>query len=157
MERIRVQARDCRLRHVRRAVVHRRVRFHLACYGRHHARRETLRSGAAWRGFLFRRALVPRIPGRGFFAENRMRMMRALAVILALVVPEFVVGAAAADLKPWTGAPLPAFVLKDLDGVEHRLADFQGKVVLVNFWATWCAPCRDEMPSIQDLRSQLKG
>ena len=91
-----------------------------------------------------------------------MRMVRALTVILALAAPAFVAGAvagtaAAADLRPWTGGPLPAFVLKDLEGVEHRLADFQGKVVLVNFWATWCAPCRDEMPSIQDLRSQLKG
>ena len=85
-------------------------------------------------------------------------MLRALAAVLALALTGAAAGTtAAADFKPWTGGALPAFVLKDLDGVEHRLADFRGKVVLVNFWATWCGPCRDEMPSIQDLRSQLKG
>jgi peroxiredoxin len=81
-------------------------------------------------------------------------MARAFLAILTLAAAGW---GAAADFKPWTGAALPAFVLKDLDGVEHRLADFHGKVVLINFWATWCGPCRDEMPSIQDLRSQLKG
>jgi thiol-disulfide isomerase/thioredoxin len=85
-------------------------------------------------------------------------MPRTLAAILALALAGAMAGTtAAADFKPWTGGALPAFVLKDLDGVEHRLADFRGKVVLVNFWATWCGPCRDEMPSIQELRSQLKG
>src|SRR5690348_7097320 len=99
MERIRVQARNCRLRHVQRVVVRRRARFLVARDGWHRTRRETRRGGTAWRGFLFRRALVSRVPGRGFFAENRMRMMRALAAILALAVPAFVAGAAAADLK----------------------------------------------------------
>jgi thiol-disulfide isomerase/thioredoxin len=71
-----------------------------------------------------------------------------------------VVGAAAcgaADLKPWTGGPAPALELRALDGGEHRLADYRGSVVLVNFWATWCAPCRDEMPSIQRLKERLAG
>ena len=65
--------------------------------------------------------------------------------------------AAAADLKPWTGGPPPALDLKGLDGASHRLADYRGKVVLVNFWATWCGPCRDEMPSIQELKDKLAG
>ncbi|HSU77616.1 MAG TPA: TlpA disulfide reductase family protein, partial [Burkholderiales bacterium] len=64
---------------------------------------------------------------------------------------------AAADLKPWTGGPTPALELQDLAGKEHRLADYRGSVVLVNFWATWCVPCREEMPSIDKLRSSLKG
>ena len=63
--------------------------------------------------------------------------------------------AGAADLKPWTGGPAPALELRALDGPGHRLADYRGKVVLVNFWATWCEPCREEMPSMQRLKEKL--
>jgi peroxiredoxin len=65
--------------------------------------------------------------------------------------------AGAADLKPWTGGPAPALELRALDGPGHRLADYRGKVVLVNFWATWCEPCREEMPSMQRLKEKLAG
>ena len=64
---------------------------------------------------------------------------------------------AAADLKPWPGGPPPALALKDLDGRPHQLSDYRGKVILINFWATWCGPCRDEMPSIQGLKEKLAG
>lgn len=46
---------------------------------------------------------------------------------------------------------------EDAGGETHRLADWQGKHVLVNFWATWCAPCREEMPSLSALQSELGG
>ena len=65
--------------------------------------------------------------------------------------------AVAQVLKPWSGGATPPLVLSDLEGVKHRLADYRGKVVLVNFWATWCVPCRDEMPSIERLRATLEG
>jgi peroxiredoxin len=43
----------------------------------------------------------------------------------------------------------PDFALKDIDGKTHRLSDYRGRPVIVNFWATWCPPCRKEMPSMQ--------
>jgi peroxiredoxin len=51
-------------------------------------------------------------------------------------------------------APLH-FTLKDMNGVDVTLASFKGKVVLVNFWATWCAPCEQEMPAMQRLYARL--
>ena len=81
---------------------------------------------------------------------------RALRV--ALILTAFsLLDARAAELKPWTGAATPAFELKDLDGAPVTLADYRGKVVLLNFWATWCEPCRDEMPSMQQLKRKLAG
>jgi peroxiredoxin len=63
--------------------------------------------------------------------------------------------AAAEPLRPWSGIATPPIELNDVDGKAHRLADYRGKVVLVNFWATWCEPCREEMPSIERLREKL--
>jgi peroxiredoxin len=57
-------------------------------------------------------------------------------------------------LKPAKAAK--NFTLPDLDGKPHRLSDLRGKVVLVNFWATWCPPCRREMPSMERLSQRLK-
>ena len=60
-----------------------------------------------------------------------------------------------AALKPRPQAP--DFTLPDLDGKLHKLSDYRGKVVLVNFWASWCPPCRHEMPSMEKLYLKLKG
>jgi len=49
------------------------------------------------------------------------------------------------------GLTAPAFALPDLTGTLHSLAQHRGEVVLVNFWSTWCAPCRTEMPALQAL------
>lgn len=64
---------------------------------------------------------------------------------------------AGAQLPSWSAGPTPALRLQDLDGKVHTLANYRGKVVLINFWATWCAPCRHEMPSIEKLRDSFKG
>ncbi len=56
-----------------------------------------------------------------------------------------------------TGAEAPDFAAVDMTGGEVSLSDFEGKVVLLNVWATWCAPCREEMPSMQRLFEALEG
>jgi peroxiredoxin len=54
------------------------------------------------------------------------------------------------------GMPAPEFTLPDLDGKMVNLADYKGKVVLLNIWATWCPPCVEEMPSMEKLYQELK-
>jgi thiol-disulfide isomerase/thioredoxin len=65
--------------------------------------------------------------------------------------------AAGGKMKPWDSGPTPPLALRDLAGKEHKLADYKGKVVVLNFWATWCDPCREEMPAMQRLQDKLAG
>lgn len=55
------------------------------------------------------------------------------------------------------GYSAPDFELADLDGRMHRLSDYRGRVVLVNFWATWCGPCRIELPTLQAIHEDYAG
>ena len=89
-------------------------------------------------------------------APHGLRAWLLAAAAAALCV---VAGAAlaAGELKPWSGGATPPLALRDLQGKEHRLSDYRGKVVVLNFWATWCVPCREEMPSMQRLQDKLAG
>jgi len=80
-----------------------------------------------------------------------------LFVAAALVAAAGTAWAAGGTMKPWPGGATPPLSLRDLDGKEHRLEDYKGKIVVLNFWATWCDPCREEMPAMQRLQEKLAG
>ena len=63
-------------------------------------------------------------------------------------------GGAPQYLSPLLGKPAPEFTLEDLSGKKLSLASYKGKAVLINFWATWCGPCKIETPWLIELRNQ---
>ena len=85
-----------------------------------------------------------------------------IAVAVIATRPVHRVHARLADMIALHGAelvdqPAPDFALVDMTGEPVRLADLRGQVVFLNVWASWCAPCREEMPSMQELSRRLAG
>src|SRR6266702_6966397 len=89
--------------------------------------------------------------------ERRLAMRRAQENHIVLV-PEKSGSANSqspeAEAMQMRGKPAPAFTLVTLDGKKVSLSDYKGRPVLVNFWATWCGPCKVEMPWFEDFRKQ---
>jgi thiol-disulfide isomerase/thioredoxin len=80
--------------------------------------------------------------------------LRAVLALLALIIP---LPAAAFNFAPSEPKPAPELSFQDAQGNQLSLADFRGQVVVLNLWATWCAPCRREMPSLDRLQAEHGG
>jgi len=79
-----------------------------------------------------------------------------IPLLLLLAAVSYPAGAALLPY-PVDGQTAPALSLPDLGGTQHSLSAYRGNLVLVNFWATWCAPCLIEMPGMQRLLSAMEG
>lgn len=84
-------------------------------------------------------------------------MTRLCRGVLFVVLLLAVCGCAREEKPALPGNSAPDFTLRNLAGQEVKLADLRGKVVLVNFWATWCPPCREEIPSMDRLNRAMAG
>ena len=83
-------------------------------------------------------------------------MARLILAAFLLIVEPFAVANPVTVNQEAKAQAAPQFALKDLKGRVARLADYKGKVLLINFWATWCAPCRAEMPDLARLQKEYE-
>jgi thiol-disulfide isomerase/thioredoxin len=84
-------------------------------------------------------------------ARGSMRAMRVTTLLVAFLLVVSGMAAAAPAERP----DFPEIQLEDLNGQVYQLKDFLGTVTLLNFWATWCGPCRQELPELQKIYNQL--
>ncbi len=82
-------------------------------------------------------------------------MKLVIVALAALVVTQLLIRKSGPSLA--SGEPSPPLVLPDLEGRTVDLAELRGKVVAVNFWATWCGPCREEIPELAEVWRAHRG
>jgi peroxiredoxin len=101
-------------------------------------------------------------PASGF--PVRLAIIAAISLIIGVSLGAVILlsrpttpGASNAPARTGVGAPAPDFTLTQLDGKTVKLSDLRGKKVLLNFWATWCVPCKTEMPDLMAAQKRLEG
>jgi len=80
-----------------------------------------------------------------------IRIVVALFLLMVVLAAAGCSGDSDSGQVPAPGKPAPDFQLKSLDGQTISLGELRGRPVIINFWATWCGPCRIEMPVLQAL------
>jgi thiol-disulfide isomerase/thioredoxin len=83
-------------------------------------------------------------------------LFACVALVVLLAITTLAQGAPASPSAISAGAKAPDFTLKDRAGKEWKLSSLRGKVVLLDFWATWCGPCKMAMPGVQKLHEKYK-
>jgi thiol-disulfide isomerase/thioredoxin len=95
--------------------------------------------------------------GIGTFQRNAGNAACQPAVALAQRIAPLARGEVAAFVTAQQPLQLPDLVFRDAEGSERHLADWRGRTLLLNLWATWCVPCRKEMPALEALEQKLGG
>jgi thiol-disulfide isomerase/thioredoxin len=90
----------------------------------------------------------------GPFGLSLATLFIATAIVATTMIA---MSAEALNFAATDAGPVPEVTFLDSDGNERSLADFQGRIVVLNLWATWCAPCRKEMPSLDRLQAEHGG
>ena len=112
---------------------------------------------APYRGIAQNAAMRSNRRASPFRPARRAGLVRAMALGASLVLP-WRFAAAAHVVRAWpAGRPVPPLEVVDLAGKPWRLEAFAGQVVVLNFWATWCAPCRLEMPSPDAMAARRRS
>ena len=87
-----------------------------------------------------------------------MKTINLLMLSLLFSLSSFSLHATTGKLKPYRGDLLsPAFTLTDVQGHQHNLSDYRDNIVLLQFWATYCTACREEMPTMNQLVEKMQG
>lgn len=96
-------------------------------------------------------------PEEGWTPKDAFLAVAAFAVIIGLVIGGYFFYQSRKAPPVDIGTQAPEFTYEALGGGTRSLSDYRGKVVLLNVWATWCNPCREEMPSMERLYQSMKG
>ncbi|HVX94179.1 MAG TPA: TlpA disulfide reductase family protein [Polyangia bacterium] len=89
--------------------------------------------------------------------QGRARTLIRLALALAALAGCATAGGASTEGGRQVGAPAPEIRVDSLGGKPIALADYRGKVVLLDVWASWCGPCKQELPMLDDMAKRLRG